>query len=459
MVSRASGNLREANWEGLRIQDWAHVVSFQPKLYFRPQSLDEIMGFLRAMDTGFLKHDSLRVLGGLHSCSDICANDVIVDTEDIPRTIEFNEDNSVVTVSANWHFNDFLRAVAEKGKSISATGGTDRQTLAGIISTNTAPATPHHTIYELVNWIEYIGLDETSGAVIEKRVHKTDPEFSAVVGSLGAIGILTRVQIKLLDQIFFETIQKIAKLSDMLADIRKTSQTYDFWRIDWIPDTDEGVIWVAKRIPAADPDGDYPVDRAQNVLEAVFHTLDRFAAAGPLLDNPMRLLYGVLSLTYGEIIARGPMRNMLPVDRYSPLHVAMAEWSFNPADLERLIDRCKVYFEKHGWPNLPIEIELTKTDPYFMSAWNWPGLDYIVKFNFMYLTEIVGDDKEKAVLLAHLKGLWEFLEESRIPFKAHWGKLNFLTPEFVAKNYQFDQFRPYIRSVFLNPYLRERLPA
>ena len=50
--------------------------------------------------------------------------------------------------------------------------------------------------------------------------------------------------------------------------------------------------------------------------------------------------------------------------------------------------------KRAGWPNLPIEIELTKTDDYHMSPWNWPELkgagnkNYVVKFNFMYLTDV-----------------------------------------------------------------------
>lgn len=450
---------REENFRGPMIQDWGKVVAFQPKLYLRPQSLKELKDFLPVIQSGIFASGSLRVLGGLHSCSDICANDVVVDLEDLPQTIEFNPDDSVVTVSANWHFHEFLRALAEKGKSITATGGTDRQTLAGIISTNTAPATPHHTIYERVNWIEYLGVDAQSGAVFEKRVARTDPEFAAVVCSLGAIGILTRVQFSLVDQIYFETVQKIAKLKDFLGDLGKTSRDYDFWRIDWIPDSDEGAAWTAKQIASAPSDGDYPVDRAQNVLEAVFRALDQFESAGPLLDNPMRLLYKALTLTYGETIARGPLRNMLPVDRYSPLHVAMAEWGFNPADLDAVLEHCRVYFKKNGWPNLPIEIELTQTDSYYMSAWNWPGLDYIVKFNFMYLTDIINGPAEMERMTAHLRGLWEYLRQAGIPLKAHWGKLNFMDPAFVRQNYQFDRFQPFVRELFLNPYLKERLPG
>jgi hypothetical protein len=168
-------------------------------------------------------------------------------------------------------------------------------------------------------------------------------------------------------------------------------------------------------------------------------------------------VYSGLELTYGEIKASGPLRNMLPVDRRAPLRVAMAEWSFKPADLNRVLDSCKQYFQQHGWPNLPIEIELTKTDHYFMSAWNWPGQDYIVKFNFMYLTDISRTEAERGEIISHLQGLWNHFLKNGIEFKAHWGKINFMDYEFVRNHYEFDQFKPFIRPIFLNEYLTGRL--
>jgi len=299
-------------------------------------------------------------------------------------------------------------------------------------------------------------MDAASQSVVEQRVSKTDPAFSAVIGSLGAIGILTNVQFRLIDEPYFETIQKIIKLKEVLTDVTQTSQKYDFWRIDWIPDTDEGLLWAATRIPQADPNGDYRADQAEGILKSVFNLLDRLESAGPLLDTAMRLVYRGIMLTYGETKASGPLRNMLPVDRRAPLHVAMAEWSFNPADLNRLMASCTEYYEHKGWPNLPIEIELTQTDNYFMSPWNWPGLEYIVKFNFMYLTDISGTASERADILAHLRGLWDHLLQANIPFKAHWGKINFLDYPFVNDHYQFDQFKPFIRPLFLNKYLTDR---
>jgi len=174
------------------------------------------------------------------------------------------------------------------------------------------------------------------------------------------------------------------------------------------------------------------------------------------LDNAMRLLYSRLTFTYGGIKVSGLLRNMLPVDRRAPLRVAMAEWSFNPAGLNNLMGRCKEYIHQHGWHNLPIEIELTKTDNYFMSAWNWPGLDYIIKFNYMCLTDVTQTPAEKEAIFVHLHGLWDHLLQAGIPFKAHWGKINFMDYKFVNDHFEFDQFKPFIRPLFLNPYLAER---
>jgi hypothetical protein len=194
----------------------------------------------------------------------------------------------------------------------------------------------------------------------------------------------------------------------------------------------------------------------ENILKLIFRLSDKLESAGPLLDKAMRLIYGGLSLTYGETKVSGPLRNMLPVDRRAPLHVAMAEWSFDPADLNRVMECCKEYYQHEGWPNLPIEIELTKTDHYFMSPWNWPGLDYIVKFNFMYQTDITSTAPKREDILAHLRGLWHHLVQAEIQFKAHWGKINFLDSKFVGDHYRLDEFKPYICPLFLNKYLTDR---
>src|ERR1043166_2535354 len=128
--------------------DWAQLIAFTPRLYFRPQNDAELRGFLAAIPGNALGTKRVRIPGGLHSCSDIVVSDAILDVEALPRTLEFDADNSAVTASANWHLHEFLLELSKRGKSLTATGGTDAQTLAGLISTSTAPATPNASLYE-----------------------------------------------------------------------------------------------------------------------------------------------------------------------------------------------------------------------------------------------------------------------------------------------------------------------
>jgi hypothetical protein len=441
------------------LQDWARLISLEPTLYFRPQTTEQLKQFLSGGVGGQGRPDRVRVLGSLHSCSNICLSGTILDVNRVPRTIEYDSDFSAVTFSSNWRLHDLLEALASHGKALPATGGTDEQTLAGLISTNTAPATPARAMYQQLEWVEYLAWDAASNSVVERRLTRGEPGFSAAVCSLGLIGVLTRVRFGLIDQPYFRTVQRIASLDEMLSDVEATSRKYDFWRIDWVPDTDKGLVWTAESIPRdqADPNGDYKVDQAEGVLKFVFTHYDKIHNVGPLQDPILKGVYALMTLFYGTTEATGPMRTMLPVDRRAPLRVAMAEWSFDPQDLDMVLARCREYFEAAGWPNLPIEIELSKTDDYFMSPWNWAGLPYIVKFNFMYLTDVCTNAEERAAIYTHLQGLWNFLLAKGVRFKAHWGKINFMDPEFVRKNFQLDRFRPYIQPMFMNDYLAERL--
>jgi FAD/FMN-containing dehydrogenase len=377
----------------------------------------------------------------------------------MPRAIDFDAGDGAVVATANVTLHEFLAALSRRGKSVTATGGTDHQTLAGLISTGTAPASSRHALYELLEWVELVTVDDATGRAVQRRIARGDADFPAVVCSLGLLGVLTRVRFRLVDERYFDVVQKIVALDDVLSDLDATSARYDFWRVNWAPKSDKALLWAATAVPRerSDPDGDYPADQSEQVLDVVFQVLDKVAGTGPLLNGALELVYDLMTLTYGTRRTTGPLRTMLPVDRRAPLHVAMAEWSFHPRDVHVVLGECRDYFGRHGWPNVPTEIELTRVDDALMSAWNWAGLPYVVKFNFMYLTEVCTRPGEKEAIHAHLRGLWEHLERAGIPFKAHWGKLEFIDPAFAQRNHALDAFRPLISPMFMNDHLQRRI--
>jgi hypothetical protein len=443
------------------LTDWSRSVSFRPRLYYRPQTVDDLKRCLSDLLAGRpWKPDSIRVPGSLHSTCDIVVSDAIIDIYDLPHTLEYDADFGAVTASANWRLHDFLIELSRctpRGKSLCATGGTDEQTLAGVISTNTAPPTSRVTMFDQLEWVEFLTVGPDGTSVVERRVARTDPDFPAMVCSLGAIGIITRVRFTLIDEPYYHVVQKVVGLETVLKDLDATAKLYDFWRINWIPDSDEGLLWAATLINGkGDPAGDYPTDKSEGMIRIVMRALQSITHAGPVLDWPENLLLKGLALAFGTEENEGPLRNMIPIDRHSPLTVALSEWSFDPADTDRVLATCRDYYKKAKWPNLPIEIQLTKTDSHYMSPWNWPGLDRIIKFDFQYLTEDLSP-AQITQISTHLDGLWRELEARNIPFKAHWGKINSLTYDRVKQIHQLDKFAPLIRTVFLNDYLRTRL--
>src|SRR4029453_19204616 len=108
-------------------------------------------------------------------------------------TIEFNPTATAVVASANVTLHEFLAELGRRGRSVTATGGTDHQTLAGLISTGTAPASSRHALYELLEWVELVTVDPATGDAVERRIARGDADFPAVVCSLGLLGVLTRV--------------------------------------------------------------------------------------------------------------------------------------------------------------------------------------------------------------------------------------------------------------------------
>ena len=439
--------------------DWGGLISFRPNLALRPTSIDELKLMLERIHRRELGDGRVRVPGSLHSCSEIVVSDTILDISALPKSIDFEPDNRAVVASANTTLHEFLAELGSRGKSVTATGGADHQTLAGLISTGTAPASSRHGLYDLLEWVEFVAVEPATGVATERRISRGDPGFPASVCSLGLLGVLTRVRFKLVDERHFAVVQKIVDLDDVLGDPEATSSRYDFWRVNWAPKSEKALLWAATAIPPdqSTPNGDYDTDQSEQLLDIVFRVIDKIADTGPLLSPALELVYDVMSLTYMDRHAKGPLRNMLPVDRRAPLRVAMAEWSFRPQDTHRVLGACRAYFDELGWPNIPTEIEPTPVDEALMSAWNWAGLAYVMKFNFMYLTEVCTRPGEKQAIYAHLRGLWERLEAAGIPFKAHWGKINFINPEFVQRHHEFDAFRPLISPMFLNPYLEQRL--
>ena len=111
----------------------------------------------------------------------------------------------------------------------------------------------------MVQWVEYLTIDPTSGNIVTRQCANNTVEFGAVICSLGSVGFITRINTNVVPELYFNAEQKIVLLSDVLNDLDKTTAQYQFWRVNWIPNTDQGLLWNAVPVPASEskPDGEF----------------------------------------------------------------------------------------------------------------------------------------------------------------------------------------------------------
>ena len=70
-----------------------------------------------------------------HSCAEIVVCDTLIDTSALPRALAFERPTRRWSRTANVTLDDFLTELARRGTSVTAIGGTNHRTLAGLIST------------------------------------------------------------------------------------------------------------------------------------------------------------------------------------------------------------------------------------------------------------------------------------------------------------------------------------
>jgi hypothetical protein len=91
-------------------------------------------------------------------------------------------------------------------------------------------------------------------------------------------------------------------------------------------------------------------------------------------------------------------------------------------------------------------------------AWNWDGLPYIVKLNFMYLTEVCKEPAERAAIVSRCAGSGITSSAPASRSRRSGGRFNLIDAEFASRNHDVDGFLPLV-SPRLNSYLEERLPC
>ena len=172
---------------GRVLHNWAGNHAYAAERIHHPRSVDE----LRALVAGLHR---VRPLGSRHSFTDL-ADTVgdLVSTSELPRDIEVDTERGVVRVAAGLRYGRLADELAAAGWALATMASLPHLSVAGAIATGTHGSGDRTgSLAAAVAALEVVGPD---GGL--RRLTREDEELAAYVVGLGALGVVTHVELDL----------------------------------------------------------------------------------------------------------------------------------------------------------------------------------------------------------------------------------------------------------------------
>lgn len=174
--------------------NWSGSVRANPSEVARPASEAELQSVVAGAAARARK---VRVVGTGHSFVPLCATDgVLISLDNLQGLVSVNPGQSTATFWAGtkiWQMGEPLLA---RGFALSNQGDIDTQAIAGAVSTATHGTGP--ALGNLSSMLTAVRLVLADGSVVDVS-RDSDPEmFSAVRVSMGALGVLSQVTMRVL---------------------------------------------------------------------------------------------------------------------------------------------------------------------------------------------------------------------------------------------------------------------
>ncbi len=453
---------------GLPRKEWKNCVSNQinqPLLVFKPTTLKELQDII--IEAGN-RQCKVKAIGSGHSFADIVTTtDFLVETHGLKKELDLEKEllvdsidtTNLVHLECGITIKDLNDLFDSKGLALPNMGGYTGQTIAGVISTATHGSGIQYG--PVADCVESLTLVAEGGVTyrIEPANGMTNPEkfraahpdiilkqddewFKAVVVSMGCMGIVYSVILRVAKKFWLEEIRTISTWDvvkqDLLAgNVLRDNQHYEVLVNPYIVNGKHTCV-ITRRNPTTQPDKpDYKRDH-RNPLEVFLSTyrfviflFNRFLplifkylpeVTPTLLDNSMKSLkddsyiapsYKVFDIGSPNYIGAYSSEIGFPMSTY----LDAVEEMFEIADKLRVIGR--------AYSTCPFSLRFVKASPTYVAMMN--GRDTcMIEMPIVKHTH-AGED----ILRQYEYAMYEF------GGRPHWGQIHFFTGNngFIGKMY------------------------
>ena len=166
---------------------WGGTHRFEAARLHRPRSVEELQELVAGLP-------AVRALGSRHSftaLADLPGGD-LVSVADLPAEIAVDDDAATVTVGAGTRYGDLAPQLLERGLALANLASLPHISIAGAVATGTHGSGDR--VGSLATAVTGLELVTADGELLE--VSRQTADFDGMVVALGALGIVTRVTLK-----------------------------------------------------------------------------------------------------------------------------------------------------------------------------------------------------------------------------------------------------------------------
>jgi len=426
--------------EGHLWQNWSGSVQARPRQIVRPNTIDELAKLLGSYSAGG-RH--LRVVGAGHSFTPLVeSNDILLSLDRMQGVEEVDREEMTVTVLGGTRLKELGEQLHMFGLAQENLGDIDLQTIAGAISTGT-----HGTgtrFGSISTQVVGLTLVTAAGDVLECSPERDPDLFKAAQVSLGTLGVIAKVKLRVVPAKRLQLRSERAQLRDCLNNLERYKQENSHFTFFWLPYTDTVRVKFMNETKAEATESkwwgtfnDIVVDNGVTwLLSECCRMVPAWSAA--ISNISARIITPVNKVDYSQrlfamtlLVRVQAMEYMIPVDSFPKVM----------AEIKECIERER--FAVH----VPIECRFVHSDDIWLSP---------------------AYQRESASVAVHMyKGMpyqeyFQQMEEifRRYQGRPHWGKMHAQDAASLAKLYphwyDFQRVRAMLdpQGMFLNEYMR-----
>jgi L-gulonolactone oxidase len=229
-----------------RLTNWSRAVSWTPQALLQPRSQDEL---LHALAEARRQGQTVKVVGGAHSWSDIAATDgLALSLDPLDRLLDVDVTRQRVTVEAGMRLHQLNDLLAEHGLALPTHGSIDRQSVAGVLATAThGTGRRFGSLSSLCTQLELV---TAAGERLTCSAEQRPDVFEAARCHLGALGVVTQVTLQCQPAFRLHAVEEMMRWDAALERLDEEVATQEHCKLWWVPHTDTAVLFRYNRSAA-----------------------------------------------------------------------------------------------------------------------------------------------------------------------------------------------------------------